>query len=56
MRTSEAFHRHMQHRPFGRGKCYTAETMAAPSTAASDLKLFAFTFAGGFLFVTIFLA
>jgi hypothetical protein len=56
MRTSEAFDRDLQTRRFGRGRAFSMAAMAAPSTLAGDLKLFALTFAGGFLFVTIFLA
>jgi hypothetical protein len=56
MRTSEDFDRDLHGRRFGRGRGYSAAAMAAPSALAGDLKLFALTFAGGFLFVTIFLA
>ena len=43
-------------RLFGRGKSYAAMTPAAASSLANDLRLFALTFAGGFLFMTVFLA
>ena len=43
-------------RPFGRAKDYLAVTTAEPSRAAEDLRLFAITFACGFLFVTVFIA
>jgi hypothetical protein len=56
MRSSEDLDRDLQGRRFGRGRGYSMAAMAAPSALASDLKLFALTFAGGFLFVTIFLA
>ena len=56
MRTSEALDRDFQHRRFGRGRSYSAAAIATSPTLASDLRLFALTFAGGFLFVTIFLA
>lgn len=56
MRTSEAFDRYLQGCRFGRGSGYSRATIAAPSTIASDLRLFALTFVGGFLFVTVYLA
>jgi hypothetical protein len=56
MRTSEGLDRELHGRRFGRGRGYSVAAVAAPSALASDLKLFALTFAGGFLFVTIFLA
>jgi hypothetical protein len=56
MRSSEALDRDLQGRRFGRGRGYSVAAMAAPSALAGDLRLFALTFAGGFLFVTIFLA
>jgi len=56
MRTSETLDRDFQHRHFGRGRSYSAAATAAPSTLASDLRLFALTFACGFLFVTVYLA
>lgn len=43
-------------RLFGRGKSFAVAAPAAPSDLADDLRLFAMTFAGGFLFVTVFLA
>jgi len=56
MLTEDIFPRELQSRPFGR-KGMAATMAAAPrSTIAGDLKLFALTFAGGFLFMTIFLA
>ena len=56
MRSSEDLDRNLRGRRFGRGRGYSVAAMAAPSALASDLKLFALTFASGFLFVTIFLA
>lgn len=43
-------------RLFGRAKSPALLAAAAPSRFADDLRLFALTFAGGFLFMTIFLA
>ena len=43
-------------RLFGRGKAYAAIAAAVPSRTLEDLRLFAMTFACGFLFVTVFLA
>ena len=44
-------------RPFGRAKAYA---IAAPerqaSTISDDLRIFALTFAGGFLFMAVYLA
>jgi hypothetical protein len=56
MRTDETSDRDLQHRRFGRRGSFQAAAIAAPSTLADDLRLFALTFAGGFLFVTVFLA
>ena len=56
MRTDEISDRQLQNRPFGRKMPYTAAAIAAPSTIANDLRLFALTFAGGFLFMTVYLA
>jgi hypothetical protein len=44
-------------RVFGRAKGYAlAAVEPAPSTIADDLRIFALTFAGGFLFMAIYLA
>ena len=44
-------------RSFGRRPPFASEAAAMPAPALSDdLKLFAGTFAGGFLFVSVFLA
>ena len=56
MRTVETSDREFQAPGFGRRISPSSVAVAAPSTLASDLKLFALTFAGGFLFVTVFLA
>ena len=55
MRTDEFPDRELQHRLFGRRGGIQAAA-AAPSSLADDLRLFALTFAGGFLFMTVFLA
>jgi hypothetical protein len=56
MRTVEISDRDLQHRRFGRRGRFHAAVIAAHSTLADDIKLFALTFAGGFLFMTVFLA
>jgi len=46
-------------RLFGRGRRYLIEMVgrhAPPAAALDDLKLFATTFVGGFLFVAVYLA
>jgi len=45
-------------RPFGRRRTPLAATESAQAaiSASDDLRLFAMTFAGGFLFMTVFLA
>ncbi|HET9336190.1 MAG TPA: hypothetical protein VFO12_07280 [Sphingomicrobium sp.] len=43
-------------RQFGRGKGYLITERRASSSTMSDLRLFATTFAAGFLFVTLYLA
>ena len=44
-------------RSFGRRRPFAGETVAAPARVASDdWKLFATTYAAGFLFVTLFIA
>lgn len=55
MRIEEGFSREFRPRSFGRRGA--AVTMAAcRSTLADDLKLFATTFAAGFIFVSLYLA
>jgi hypothetical protein len=56
MRTDETSDRQLQSSRFGRKDSYAAAAVAAPSTLADDIRLFAITFAGGFLFMTVFLA
>ena len=45
-------------RRFGRGRTYAVAASAefSPSGIAEDLRTFALTFAGGFLFMTVYLA
>ena len=56
MRTDEAPDRNLQDRRFGRKGSYSAAALPAPSTLVGDIRLFALTFAGGFLFMTVYLA
>ena len=56
MRTVESPDRELQHRRFGRSGSVQAAVIAAPSKLTDDIRLFALTFAGGFLFMTVFLA
>lgn len=56
MRTVEISDREPQALRFGRKGSYAATAIGAPSTLAGDLRLFALTFAGGFLFMAIYLA
>lgn len=55
MQADNSLARELQARPFGR-KGAAATAIARPSSLIDDVKLFALTFAGGFLFVTVFLA
>jgi len=43
-------------RLFGRGKGFVVAAPADSTRVADDVRLFALTFAGGFLFMTVFLA
>jgi hypothetical protein len=56
MRTDQDTSRDLQDRRFGRKGSYSAAAVAGPSAFASDIRLFALTFAGGFLFMTVYLA
>jgi hypothetical protein len=57
MRTDESHDPTLQNRLFGRsGKPHAAAIAPPFSTVADDIRLFALTFAGGFLFMTVFLA
>ena len=53
MRIEESLSREFGPRLFGRKGVAVAAAIAPRSTLANDLKLFALTFAGGFLFVSI---
>ena len=56
MRTDDTPDRQLESSRFGRRGRHALAAIAAPSTLAADIRLFALTFAGGFLFMTIFLA
>jgi hypothetical protein len=56
MRTIDPSCRDLRDRRFGRKGSHVVSAIAARSTLADDLRLFAITFAGGFFFMTIFLA
>ena len=57
MRSNERLQRVLAIRQLGGGITATARPVAEPaSSLVNDLRLFALTFAGGFLFMTIFLA
>ena len=56
MRTVETPDRKAQCCRFGRKGSHVAAAIVASPTIAADMRLFALTFAGGFLFMTIFLA
>ena len=56
MRTENVIPRYMPTRPFGRKGIAVAQVPEPRSTPADDLKLFALTFAAGFIFVSLYLA
>ena len=57
MRSNERLQRILAIRQLGGGVSAATRPAAEPGSAlAGDLRLFALTFAGGFLFTTIFLA
>ena len=56
MRIDNGLSSELHSRQFGRKGVATAIAASPRSTLADDLRLFALTFAGGFLFVTVFLA
>jgi hypothetical protein len=57
MRSNERLHRILAIRQLGGGVPAAACSVADPAPSlVSDIRLFALTFAGGFLFTTIFLA
>lgn len=43
-------------RIFGRARPTAVAVAEAPSSAADDVRIFALTFVGGFLFMTVYLA
>ena len=43
-------------RVLGRARSYAIAAESAPSSIADDLRIFALTFAGGFVFMAIYLA
>ena len=55
MRSNERLQRVLEIRQLGGARCAAATAEPASSTLINDLRLFALTFAGGFLFTTIFL-
>jgi hypothetical protein len=56
MRIEESLSREMEFRPFGRKGIAVAVAAVPRSTLIGDLKLFAMTFAAGFLFTILYLA
>ena len=56
MRSNERLHRVWAIRQLGGGSSAICADSHSASSMASDVRLFALTFAGGFLFTTIFLA
>lgn len=56
MQAEDRLHCELHSRRFGRKGVAAAITVSPRSTLADDLRLFALTFACGFLFVTVFLA
>jgi hypothetical protein len=54
MRTDQSYDRDLQDRRFGR-KGSASAAIATHSTLVGDIRLFALTFAGGFLFMTVYL-
>lgn len=56
MRTGNPTAREPQLRRFGRKDGCATAALDAPQGLASDLRLFALTFVGGFIFVSVFLA
>ena len=56
MRTGTPSAREFQPRRFGRKDGCAATAVEASNGLADDLRLFAVTFVGGFIFVTVFLA
>ena len=56
MRSNERLHRILASRQLGGGVAAAASVAEPSARLVSDVRLFALTFAGGFLFTTIFLA
>ena len=56
MRVEHSLSREFPPRPFGRKGMAVAMAAVSRSTLADDLKLFAMTFAAGFLFTSLYLA
>ena len=56
MRTEDCLPRETPARLFGRKGVVAAVAAGPGSTLANDLKLFTLTFAGGFLFMSLYLA
>ena len=56
MQTEVRLQGELQSRPFGRKSVATAIIIAPQTRLADDFRLFALTFAGGFLFVMVYLA
>jgi len=56
MRTFRQPASQLRARTFGRGKPYVIATAEPASNLADDLRIFALTFTGGFLFMAIYLA
>jgi len=56
MRTFRQPASQLRARTFGRRKSYVIATTEPASSLADDLRIFVLTFAGGFLFMAIYLA
>lgn len=57
MRTNNRLHRALRLRHLGTGAALAEPVEAEPATTTfADVKLFAMTFAAGFLFTTVFIA
>ena len=56
MLTEDILPRELQNRPFGRKGRAVTVAVAPRSSLADDLKLFAVTFAAGFLFTCLYIA
>jgi hypothetical protein len=56
MQVDQAYPQGLQARTFGRKGVAAAAAAASHSTLIDDVKLFALTFAGGFLFTALYIA